>query len=79
MNEQEVIQDLRSFVKPYTYVNMPQSHFSNVLTRYEVGLLKPKTLVKFLELFGYFKENGVFVKRFEVCTERKVNKSVINE
>jgi hypothetical protein len=72
MNELEVIQDLRSYVKPYAQIKMPQSHFSNVLTRYEAGLLKPKTLVKFLSLFGYEKENGVFVQKTIICTERKI-------
>lgn len=72
MNEQEVIQDLKSFVKPYTYINMSQSQFSNTLTRHEAGLLKPKTLIKFLSDFGYIKENGVFVLKSPVCKERKV-------
>ena len=62
MNEQEVIQDLRSKVKPYLHINMSQSYFSNTITRHEAGLLKPKTLIKFLEKFGYQKLNGQWVK-----------------
>jgi hypothetical protein len=62
MNEQEVIKELRSQVKPYMQINMPQSQFSNTLVRHEAGLLKPKTLCKFLEKFGYRKENGLWFK-----------------
>lgn len=73
MNEQEVIKELRSLSKPYLYVpNVSQSRFSDILRQYEVGLVKPKTLDKFLEVFGFFKVDGAYVKKFEVCTERKV-------
>lgn len=62
MNEQEVLQDLRSKVKPYLHVNMSQSYFSNTITRHEAGLLKPRTLIRFLEKFGYKKDNGIWQK-----------------
>ncbi len=63
MNDEQVVQDLRSKVKPYEYVKgVSQSYFSNVLTRQEAGLLKPKTLAKFLNHFGYFKKDGLWLE-----------------
>jgi hypothetical protein len=58
MTEKDVINDLKSRVKPYVTIEMTQSYFSNVLIRYDVGLLKPKTIVKFLENFGYKQVDG---------------------
>lgn len=62
MNDEQVVLDLRSKVKPYEYVKgVSQSYFSNVLTRHEAGLLKPKTFVKFLNRFGYLKVDGMWL------------------
>ncbi len=75
MTEKEVINELRSAKKPYAFVeNMSQSTFSNNLRRYDVELLKPKTLLNFLEKFGYFKIDGKFVKLFDVCENGKILK-----
>lgn len=56
MNEQEVINELRSLVKPYIGI-IPQSTFSSILTRYDAGILKPKTLRLFFEKMGYWKSD----------------------
>lgn len=78
MNEKEVIQDLRSKVKPYNHVKgVSQSTFSNVLTRHEAGLLKPKTLVKFLEKFGYIKQDGVWLNTTMYFESKCVDKESI--
>lgn len=72
MNEQDVIKELRSLSKPYLYVpNVSQSRFSNILRQYEAGLVKPKTLEGFLKIFGFEKENGLYIQKRIVCTERK--------
>lgn len=71
MNEKEVLQDLLKTPKPYTYIKMHQSKFSNTITRYRAGILKPATLRGFLENFGYFRENEVFVKRFDFTEKRR--------
>lgn len=62
MNDEEVVLDLRSKVKPYEYVDgVSQSYFSSVLIRHDAGLLKPKTFIKFLNRFGYLKKDGVWL------------------
>lgn len=71
MNEKEVLQELLKIPKPYAHIEMHQSKFSNTITRYKAGLLKPVTLRCFLERFGYFKENDVFIKRFDFVEENK--------
>jgi hypothetical protein len=63
MNDDEVLKDLLLTPKPYTHIGMHQSKFSNTLTRYKAGLLKPNTFVEFLKKFGYFKENGLWMKK----------------
>lgn len=76
MNEQDVIQELRSLVKPYEYVKMPQSQFSNTIIRLEAGLLKPKTITDFFKQFGFEKENGVYVQTRIVCDQKKNDKKL---
>lgn len=66
LTERETIDDLKLYDKPYLHIKMCQSVFSNILTRYKAGILKPKTLHKFLEQFGYFKEGDYFIKKFNV-------------
>lgn len=70
MNEEEVLIDLLKTHKPYTYIQMHQSKFSNTLTRYKAGLLKPATFRDFVKNFGYVKENGVFIKLFDFSQKR---------
>jgi len=61
MNDKEVIQYLRTQIKPYVGI-MHQGTFSNTLIRYEMGRLKPSTLRAFLEKMGFVKENELWVK-----------------
>ncbi len=66
MNTSQLIEYLRKEVKIYLQLNpeMPQSTFSNTLTRYEAGLVKPKTLANFFGRFGYYEgENGLWLKK----------------
>jgi hypothetical protein len=70
-NELEAIKDLKSYYKPYEKINMLQGQFSNTIINYEVGMSKPKTIHRFLEKFGYFKEGDVFIKKFSVCKKKK--------
>lgn len=61
MNEAEIMKDLRSKVKPYQGF-IEQGTFSNTMIRYEMGRLKPSTLIAFLNKLGYIKENGLWIK-----------------
>lgn len=61
MTENEVITELNSQIKPYIGI-MHQGTYSNYMTRYKFGILKPSTLCKFLNQMGYFKENGLWIK-----------------
>lgn len=75
MNEKEVINRLKSVPKAYTYVeNVSQSYFSNLIIRYEYGLVKPKTLDKFFGFFGYIKEGGVYIAQFDFTEPKKKRK-----
>lgn len=62
MNEQDLIKELRSQVKPYIGI-MHQGTYSNNMIRWELGILKPSTLKCFLEKMGYIKENGQWLKK----------------
>jgi len=61
MNEKQVIQDLRKQPKPWIGV-IPQSTFSSTITRYEAGLLKPRTLENFFTKMGYKKQGKKWIK-----------------
>ncbi len=61
MNEAEIMKDLRSKVKPYQGF-IDQGTFSNTMIRYEMGRLKPSTLISFLTKLGYIKANGLWEK-----------------
>lgn len=62
MNDEEVLKHLLLIPKPYTHIKMHQSKFSNTLTRYKAGLLKPATFAGFIEKFGYIKIEGLWQK-----------------
>lgn len=62
MNEQEVIKELQTKVKPYIGI-MQQGTYSNTIIRYKNGLLKPSTLHGFLEKMGYIKIDGLWMKK----------------
>ena len=62
MNENQVIEELTSQVKPYAGI-MNQSTFSNNIIRQKAGLLKPGTLRKFFEDMGYVKIEGLWQKK----------------
>lgn len=62
MNEEDVIKELRSTVKPYVGI-MEQGTFSNTIIRYEMGRLKPSTLIIFLGRMGYVKIDGKWQKK----------------
>lgn len=53
MTIQEVIEDLRSEVKPYIPVRMLQGTFSATLMRIEGGSAKRGTIKEFFAKFGY--------------------------
>lgn len=63
MSEIELVNHLKKQIKPYQGI-MEQGTFSNILIRYNAGLLKPITLINFFNKLGYFQENGVWVKKF---------------
>lgn len=62
MTDLELIAYFKSQNKPYQNI-MPQGSYSSNITRFEAGLLKPKTLVKFFERMGFVNEGGVWKKR----------------
>jgi hypothetical protein len=62
MNDLELITHLKSLNKPYQGI-MPQGSFSSTIIRFEVGLLKPKTLAKFFDTMGYVNNNGKWEKK----------------
>lgn len=63
MNEQDILEDLKKRVKPYQGI-MEQGNYSNMLIRYRVGLVKPKTIECFFNKLGYVKEDGVWFKTY---------------
>jgi len=64
MNEQDILEDLKKRVKPYQGV-IEQGNYSNMLIRYRLGLVKPKTIENFFNKLGYVKENGIWLKTYE--------------
>jgi hypothetical protein len=62
MNENDVIADMLTKVKPYIGTPVKQSSFSNTIIRHKAGLLKPATLFKFLNDMGYTKTSEGWIK-----------------
>lgn len=62
MNEEQVIMDLQTQVKPYVGTPISQPTFSNNIIRFKAGILKPNTLKSFLEKLGYVKTQEGWVK-----------------
>jgi len=66
MTERDVIAIIKSVGKPYTYVEkVSQSNFSQILIKYEYGLLKPKTIENFFEKFGFIKSDNGYIQKFD--------------
>lgn len=63
MNEDQIINELQTQVKPYIGTTISQPVFSNNIIRYKAGILKPNTLKLFLEKLGYVKTQEGWVKR----------------
>lgn len=53
MDLNEAIKEIKSRVKPYAQINMPQSTFVNTLRNIEAGLAKGNTIEGFMNKFGY--------------------------
>lgn len=76
MNERDVINAIKSVGKPYTYVkSVSQSNYSQILIKYEYGLLKPKTIENFFKQFGYIKTESGYVQEFDFTKTKKEIKS----
>lgn len=55
MNIKEALAEIKSRVKPYAQVGMPQSSFTNTIRNIEAGLAKQSTIETFMLKFGYTK------------------------
>lgn len=53
MQNKEVVSELRKLVKPYIGIMSP-SHFSQMCTKIENDMCKPKTVDRFFNQFSYF-------------------------
>ena len=53
MDLKEAISEIKSRVKPYNQIGMPQSTFVNTVRNIEAGLAKVKTIEDFMGKFGY--------------------------
>lgn len=53
MELNEAIKELKSRVKPYLHVGMPQSTFFNTIRNIEAGLAKQSTIDEFMGRYGY--------------------------
>ena len=62
MNDEQIILDLQSQVKPYIGTDVKQPRFSSTIIRFKAGLLKPSTLKVFLTDLGYVKTQEGWVK-----------------
>lgn len=58
MKLKEAITEIKSRVKPYNEVGIPQSTFVNTIRNIEAGLAKPKTIEVFMGRFGYHAERS---------------------
>jgi len=64
MSDQDAVTELRSKVKPYQGL-IHQGTYSNTIIRFEMGRLKPATLIKFLTTLGYIKKDGKWISPFK--------------
>lgn len=63
MDTQEALNEIKSRMKPYAQIGMPQSTFANTVRNIEVGLAKQTTIDEFMEKFGYQRKEIKWLKK----------------
>lgn len=53
MDLKEALAEIKSRVKPYAQVGMPQSTFVNTVRNIDAGIAKQVTVERFMAKFGY--------------------------